>query len=123
QQLAIPKVAGGETSIVEALRGYTKLSGGQFPKSISEWGEWTQLIATRSRDAQFDKESTELMAHLGRILPFLTSLPKDDYQYLGSGKSVDDKRCVVFWHRNKSGTLRAIYNDFSATDVLEKDLP
>ena len=53
------------------------------------------------------------------------ALKKDEYEYLGSGKSVDDKKCIVFWYRNKEGILQAslIYNDLTATDVQEKDLP
>ena len=121
--LPIPKVAGGEKSIVEALRGYTMRSAGKFPKSISEWGEWAVLFSTGSKDGQPSEETTEVMAHLGSILPFLMAQPKDDYQYLGAGKSVDDKRCIVFWYRNKDATLRAIYNDLSVADVQEKDLP
>jgi outer membrane lipoprotein-sorting protein len=122
KQLVIPKVAGGEKSIVEALRGYTKQSGGKFPKSISEWGEWAVLFSSGSKDGQLSEEVTEIMAHLGSILPFLMTQSKDDYEYLGAGKSVDDKRCIVFWYRTKDATLRAIYNDLSVADVQEKDL-
>ena len=63
------------------------------------------------------------MAHLGSTLPFLMTLSKDDYQYLGAGKTLDDKRCIVFWYRKEDATLRAIYNDLSVADVQEKDLP
>ncbi len=123
QNLAVPKVAGGETSIVEALRGFTKRSAGKFPKSITEWGEWAVLFSTGSKDGQLDKETMEVMAHLGSIMPYLMTLPKDDYQYVGSGKTVDDTRCIVFWYRNEDAKLRAIYNDLTATDVEKKDLP
>jgi hypothetical protein len=118
----IPKTAGGETSIVEALRGFTKRSGGKFPKSISDWGEFVVLVSTGSKDGQLDKETMDVLAHLGSILPFLTSLPKDDYQYLGAGKTVDDKRCIVFWYRNKDAAFRAIYNDLTISDVQEKEV-
>jgi outer membrane lipoprotein-sorting protein len=123
KQRPVPNVAGGEKSIVEALRGYTKRSAGKFPKSISEWGEWAVLFSTGSKDGQPSEETTEIMTHLGSILPFLVARSKDDYQYLGAGKSLDDKRCIVFWYRNKDATLRAIYNDLSVADVQEKDLP
>ena len=81
------------------------------------------LFSTGSKDGQLSEETTEIMAHLGSILPFLVALPKDNYQYLGAGKSLTDKRCIVFWYRNKDATLRAIYNDLSVVDVQEKDLP
>lgn len=122
-KLALPKGAGGEKSIVEALRGFTKRSDGKFPKSISEWGEWAVLFSKGSKDGKLDDDSKEVMGHLGSIMPFLMSLKKDDYQYLGAGKSLDDERCIVFWYRNKESTLRAIYNDLSVKDVQEKDLP
>ena len=118
----LPKTAGSETSIVEALRGFTKLSDGKFPKSISDWGEFVILVSKGSQDGQLDKESREIAGHLGSILPFLTTLPKDDYEYLGSGKSVDDKRCIVFWYRNKDAKFRAIFNDLTVSDVDEKDV-
>jgi hypothetical protein len=122
QKQPLPQVAGGEKSIVEALRGFTKRSAGKFPKSITEWGEWAVLFSTGNKDGQLDRETMEVMAHLGSILPFLTALPKADYEYLGSGKTVDDERCIVFWYRNKEATLRAIYNDLSVSDVQEKDI-
>jgi hypothetical protein len=125
QQLPSPKVAGGEKSIVEALRGFTKRSGGKFPKSITEWGEWAVLFSTGSdvKDGQPGKDTSETMAHLGSILPFLVARSKDSYQYLGAGKSLDDEPSIVFWYRNDAGKLRAIYNDLSVADVEEKDLP
>jgi outer membrane lipoprotein-sorting protein len=123
KQRPVPKVAGGEESIVEALRGYTKRSEGKFPKSITEWGEWAVLFSADSEDGQPNEEVTKVMAHLGSILPFLVSRSKDDYQYLGAGKSLDDERCIVFWYRTEGEKFRAIYNDLSVSDVEKKDLP
>ena len=111
QPHAIPKVASGEESIVEALRGYTKRSEGKFPKSITEWGEWAVLFSADSTDGQPNEDVTKVMAHLGSILPFLVARSKDDYQYVGAGKSVNDERCIVFWYRTEGENFRAIYND------------
>jgi hypothetical protein len=122
-RLGLPKSPGGEASIVEALRGFTKKSAGQFPKSITDWSEFVFLVAKGNKVGQLDNETQKILAHLGSILPFLTTLPKDDYDYLGAGKTVDDKRCIVFWHRNKDRKLRAIYNDLTVADIEEKDLP
>lgn len=124
KQGGIPQVPGGEISIVGALRGYTKRSNGKFPKSISDWGEWAVLFSFGSQGrAKLDQETTETMSHLGSILPFLTRMPKENYDYLGSGKSVHDKRCLVFWYRNDKGKLRGIYNDLSVADLPEQDVP
>ena len=38
QQLAVPAVSGGEASVIEALRGWTKRDGGKFPASLTNWG-------------------------------------------------------------------------------------
>ncbi len=123
KQLPIPNVASGEESIVEALRGYTKRSAGKFPKSITEWGEWAVLFSAGSKDGQPSEEVTKIMAHLGSILPFLVARSKDDYEYLGAGKSLDDPRCIVFWYRTEGEKFRAIYNDLSVADVEKNDLP
>jgi hypothetical protein len=63
------------------------------------------------------------MSHLGAILPFLMSLPKDDYAYLGAGKTVEQKDVVVFWYRKSGGAYRAIYGDLSIKDITAEDLP
>ena len=57
--------SGGEKSIVEALRGFTKRSDGKFPKSISEWGEWAVLFSQGSKDGQLDDDAKQTMGHLG----------------------------------------------------------
>jgi len=123
KQRPTPKVAGGEESIIEALRGYTKRSAGKFPKSITEWGDWAVLFSADSKDGQPNEEATKVLAHLGSILPFLVSRSKDDYQYLGAGKFLNDEHCIVFWYRTEGEKYRAIYNDLSVSDVERKDLP
>jgi hypothetical protein len=122
ERVDIPKTAGGEKDIVEALRGFTRRSAGTFPKSITEWGEWAVLFSKGSKDGQLDKETMEVMSHLGSIMPYLIGLPKNDYQYLGAGKTLDDERCIVFWYRNKDAKFRAIFNDLTVSDVEEKDV-
>lgn len=123
QQPALPKAVSGEHSIVEALRGFTQRSKGKFPKSITEWGEWAVLFSGDNQNGDLSEESAAVMGHLGGALPFLLNLPKDDYQYVGNGKSVTDKRCIVFWYKTAEGTLRAIFNDLSVADVEKQDLP
>jgi len=123
QQPTVPSVPGGEASVVEALRAYTKRDGGKFPSSLTDWGPWAVLFSQGSRDGTLDPEGTRVMAHLGAILPFLVSMPKDDYAYLGDGKTVDQKDALVFWYKRPDGTYRAIYGDLSAKDVTADDLP
>jgi outer membrane lipoprotein-sorting protein len=122
QQPAVAAVPGGEASVIEALRGYTKRAGGKFPSSLTNWGPWCVLFSKDS-GGTLDPETTRVMGHLGAILPFLVSMPKSDYAYLGEGKTVDQKDAVVFWHKRPDGTYRAIYGDLSVKDITAENLP
>ncbi len=110
----------GEEAIVAALRGFTKISDGKFPKSLADWGEWAVAM---SQSGASREESAAMMSSLGAITPFLFSMSKGDYQYLGAGKTTSDARSIVFWRRTKDGVIRAIYNDFSVVEINEADLP
>ena len=107
-----------EETLVEALRGFTKSSGGKFPKSLSNWSDWLDVLE--------DPESEEtkmLTARLGVIFIFLSDMAKEDYEYLGDGKSTDDDRSIIFWHRTEDGALRAVYSDLTVTEIDESKLP
>ena len=80
-----PTLLSGEESIIEALRGFTKLADGKFPKSLVDWGEWAVFL---SQSGTSQEETAVIMARLGTILPFLLTMSKDDYQYLGAGKTI-----------------------------------
>lgn len=123
QQPAVPSVPGGEESIIEALRGYTKRDGGKFPSSVSDWGPWAVLFSKGSQDGTINPESMGVLAHLGAITPFLVAMPRDDYAYLGEGKTVDQKDAIVFWYKRPNGTYRAIYGDLSVKDITAENLP
>jgi outer membrane lipoprotein-sorting protein len=123
QPPATPLVPGGEASVVEALRGYTKRAGGKFPLSLSDWSPWAVLFSKGSSEGMLDSEAAHALANLGAILPFLVSMPKDTYAYLGNGKTVDQKDAIVFWYKRADGTYRAIYGDLSAKDIRAGNLP
>jgi hypothetical protein len=63
------------------------------------------------------------MSRLGAITPFLFSMSKDDYQYLGAGKTISDDRTIVFWHRTDDHQIRAIYNDLTVAVINGTNLP
>ena len=50
-------------------------------------------------------------------------MPKDNYAYLGKGKTVDQKDAIVFWYKKPDGTYRAIYGDLSAKDISADEVP
>jgi hypothetical protein len=114
-----PTLLSGEKSIVDALRGFTKLADGKFPKSLADWGEWAVFLSQRGTSQE---EMTAIMSRLGAITPFLLSMSKDDYQYLGAGKTISDDRTIVFWYRTDDHQIRAIYNDLTVAVVNETDL-
>ena len=122
KRFGVSQTLSGESGIIEALRGYTRKSGGKFPEYIADMSDFASMMSRGSSDDQIDAESNKTIIHFSRVLPFLSSLRKSDYAYLGAGKTVDDQRCIVFWYRDKSAKLRAIYNDLSVSDVQEKDI-
>ncbi len=116
----LPELLPFEESLVEALKGYTEMSGGKFPKSITDWGDWAILMV----DSGLTKEKSALLsARLGTLLPYLTSMLHDDYDYIGAGKEVGNHRVIVFWYRNADKQLRAVYSDFTISTIAEADLP
>jgi outer membrane lipoprotein-sorting protein len=123
QEPAVPKVPGGEASVVEALRGWTKRDGGNFPASLTDWGPWSVLFTKDIGGGTLDAETVRVMGHLGAITPFLLSMPKDSYAYLGEGKTVEQKDSIVFWYKKQDGTFRAVYGDLSAKDVDAEGVP
>jgi hypothetical protein len=118
-----PAVPGGEASIIEALRAWTKRSGGKFPPSLTDCGIWAVEFSKDSRDGKLDAETMRVMGHLGAITPFLMSMPKTDYAYLGEGRSVDQSSAMILWYKRPDGGYRAIYGDLSAKDVSTEDIP
>lgn len=115
----MPELLPFEECLVEALKGYTELSNGRFPKSISDWGEWVILMVEKGIA---EDEMLTLSGRLGTLLPYLTGMSHDDYDYTGAGKDVGMKRSIVFWYRNPEKQLRAVYSDFSVASIAEADL-
>jgi outer membrane lipoprotein-sorting protein len=116
----LPELLPFEESLIEAIKGFTELSGGKFPKSLSDWSEWGELM---SKSGIAKEKMLTLSARLGTLLPYLTSMSHDDYDYTGAGKAVDGKRSIVFWYRNPEKQLRAVYSDFTVATIAEVDLP
>ncbi len=116
----LPELLPFEESLVEALKGFTELSGGNFPRSITDWSEWATLMVENEMPKE---QSMILSARLGTLLPHLTSMSHDDYDYTGAGKAVGMKRSIVFWYRNPKKQLRAVYSDFKVATIADADLP
>lgn len=113
----LPELLPFEESLVEVLKGYTELSGGKFPTSITDEAEWITIL---SKDGI---PRITLAARLGTLTPYLVGMSHDDYDYTGAGKEVDGKRSIVFWYRNPEKQLRAVYSDFTVATIADADLP
>ena len=116
----LPELLPFEESLVEALRGYTELSDGKFPKSLSDWGEWAVLLA---KSGITKEKMMTVSGRLGTLLPTLMSMSHDDYDYSGAGKKFGNERAIVFWYRNPEKQLRAVFSDFTISSISEADLP
>lgn len=116
-RINVPSSTSGEASILEALRGFTKESAGRFPDSIAGLEDFVKVLSRNTVNGKLSEESKNTISHLAGVIPFLSTLDKSDYDYLGAGKTTADQRCVVFWYRSKDKKLRAIYNDFTVSDI------
>ena len=135
-----------EESMVGALRAFTKLSDGKFPKkpaNLDGWAEWMSpnndsdmsllesigqafveewAITEEDREVRQEQE-LELTNHVIFVCSFVAQMSQNDYDYLGDGITTDDERTIVFWYRAEENHFRAIYSDFSVSDIDEADLP
>ena len=129
-----------DESMVGALRAYTDLTDGKFPKKPTDLDGWTEWmspdsgmsmmesigqafwdeLAGRERNVELEQE---LMKHVIFVTSFVAQMSKDDYGYTGEGIATDDPRTIVFWYRAEEDQFRAIYNDFSIADIDESDVP
>ncbi len=112
----LPELLPFEESLVEAIKGYTELSGGRFPISLTDSAEWMTML---SKDGV---PRTILAARLGTLTPYLVGMSYDDYEYTGAGQEVGNERAIVFWYRNPEKQLRAVFNDFTVSSISEADL-
>jgi outer membrane lipoprotein-sorting protein len=133
--IQLPRVPGGEESLLTVLRGYTRRSGGKFPASLTDWAAYGKVLKADAMKAAVagvrpapgalagvSGEAMEYMANISAIIPFLTGLPKDGFDYRGNGRTLEDADQIVFWYRRADGTHRAIFGDLTVRDVNPQDV-
>jgi outer membrane lipoprotein-sorting protein len=125
KMLATAQNASGEDHVIAILRKYAEMSGGTFPEKIDDWSTFTKLIGNKAeKAAQPTQADIDLMGHIGALTPFLMTLPKDGWAYLGDGVKIGDKDRIVFWYLDsKTGKYHAVYGDLSAKEITAADLP
>jgi hypothetical protein len=135
-QIALPNVEGGEPSLLIALRGYTDRTGGRFPSRLTDWSDFAKVLRADALKAALSGakpqpgalaglsgEALEYVSNVAAITPFLSSLPADNYAYLGAGKSTGDSTQIIFWHKTPEGAHRAIFSDLTAREVNPEEIP
>jgi hypothetical protein len=135
-QVALPNVEGGEASLLTALEGYTRRSGGRFPDRLTDWGDYVRVLRADMIKAAINgsqpqpgalagpsAEVWEYIANVSAIAPFLASLPKGQYAYLGSGRTKDDSTQMIFWYKPADGPHRAVFSDLTAREIKPEELP
>jgi outer membrane lipoprotein-sorting protein len=126
KMLAAAKNASGEDHVIAILRAYAQLGDGTFPPKIDDWSAFVKLIgnkAERTTTKPTEKEM-ELMGHVGALTPFIMTLPKDEWAYLGEGVKLGEKERIVFWYLDgKTNKYRAVYGDLSAKEIGREGLP
>ena len=119
KEITKDKLAGaGEDLVIEALRSYTEKSGGKFPQSITDWGEWADQLGVGYTEEGAEKESLRILDQHREMMPFLMKMPRRDYGYLGNGKTLQDSDSIIFWYKTKDGEYRAISGDLSVKGSL-----
>jgi outer membrane lipoprotein-sorting protein len=126
KMMATAQNASGEDHVIAVLRKYAEMSDGAFPPKIDDWSTFTKLVGNKAEKAAAkpSEKEMELLGHVGALTPFLMSMPKDHWAYLGEGVKLGDKDRIVFWYLDgKSKTYRAVYGDLSAREIAAADLP
>jgi outer membrane lipoprotein-sorting protein len=115
----------GEKIMIEALKGFAERSNGLFPNRIDAWYEFAKLAKVDPQNpGKLDEATTQWISNVGAMTPFLLSLPKDQYAYLGNGVTLNQKDTIIFWYQNaQTKKYRAIYADLTVKDADPKDLP
>ena len=134
--LQLPRVPGGEESLLIVLRGYTQRSGGKFPPSLTDWADHAKVLKTDAMRAAvvgavkpapgalagLSGEAMEYLTNVGAVLPFLTELPRDGFAYRGQGKTLGNADEIVFWYKRADGTHRAVFGDLSVRDATAEEV-
>jgi outer membrane lipoprotein-sorting protein len=124
------KQTSGEEHVIEVLRAYADASDGAFPDKLDDWAAYAKL--TGNKAAKFvpnempnlNKKQMSLMVHVGALTPFLASLPKDGWAYLGKGAKLGEKEKIIFWYQDpKTKKHRAVYGDLTAKEITADQLP
>jgi len=123
-RVEFPDILNGEQNLVDALRGYADRSGGKFPDSLGDLSEVLKVFKIRYFEPNFQPALPPLphevelkwAVQFGAVRPFLASLPKDSWAYLGKDKTIADKDTLIFWYKSRFG-YRGIYGDLTVKDL------
>jgi outer membrane lipoprotein-sorting protein len=109
-----------EEDILLLLRAWAGGSGGVFPESLMNVGDWFKA-APKYDWSKEKKDETTLRTAIGRA--FFNLNARQDWVYRGKGVKLGDAKTAVFWRPAAKGKYRVIYGDLSVREVEKKDLP
>jgi outer membrane lipoprotein-sorting protein len=113
--LDLPNIDDGEGNVVGLLRGYAARAGGKFPPNMDDTMAYMKLMVADGL-RQPTNEDLNWIARFQMVQHFLGTLPKNDWKYLGNGKTTADENSVIFWYKTAKG-YRGIYGNLSVSDL------
>jgi len=103
-----------EQGFIDGLHAFVEQADGKFPESLDA----SSLVVMPSGESVSEKVMTSAIG----VQTFV--MLSNEHQYLGAGKNQSDDRSIVFWYRESdTNKLRAVYNDFTAAEIQENQLP
>jgi len=118
-----------EDKLIETLRLYTDMSGGQFPARINDLVNCQELLIKKyDKDGppkQEWQQALETMNIILKGLHFAQQLKaQNNWNYAGKDAKLGDKDTAIIWYRPKdSQDYRIIYGDLTVKDVAAGELP
>jgi outer membrane lipoprotein-sorting protein len=129
-----------ESDLIEALRMWADLSGGEFPsalnmgvveelaKVLESKGDLKRVEGSDLSDPKFKEfmdTYTNAFVKISRGFMFVHSLPEQsDWHYAGQEATTEDLDTAIFWYKPEGTEMyRVIYADLTVAETYPEDLP
>lgn len=112
----------GERDLIEMLRVWTGVTGGQFPDSLSMSAQHIRDALEPLQDEIGMLEGVQIANAIARGAVFLAYA--HDPHYVGAGVQLGQADKPVFWHKPKNAELyHVVYGDLSVREMPADQLP
>jgi len=131
QTMTVDASPPGETDLVEGLRAFAELSGGEFPESFDMAGIGKAVGKSAPKKPQtpkdleaFKAERVPVIMKVSRAIAFMTSANGDEWHYAGAGAKPGEAGRAVMWYKPKgAANFRVIDADLTVRDASPDALP